>query len=255
MRKWIDRRLSENKKFVLHVLGDSITWGENHCTSEQTYCAELARLFATAYPECTVIRYDGIVESESKPLSHFSEPITVQAGNETEIVIIRNGIGGNTVRRALNRRQDFIGKCVHGCDPDMFLMMYGINDGLKEDRSKYVTPQQFYENYSELCDLLAQANPSAKVVLMTPSYNDSGNSENSVLDPYCEKVKRLAKERGLSLIDVHRLWMEHLVLGGEHYGQGTWLSGVKGDFCHFSPEGGKATAEFIFSKISKEIGQ
>ncbi len=252
MKHFMNQRLSENKRFVINILGDSITWGENHCTAEQTYCAELARLFAKAYSDCTVIRYDGIVESESKPLSHFSEPIKVQVGGETEFVIIRNGIGGNTVRRALNRKQDFVGECIHGCDPDLFIMMYGINDALIEDSSKYVTPERFYENYCELYELLKQTNPTAKLVFMTPSYNDHGISDKSVLDPYCEKIKQLAEEKAAALIDVHKLWMEHLIIGAEHYGQGSWLSGVKGDSCHFSPEGSRATAEFIFEELTKE---
>ncbi len=251
MKNFIEQRLSENKKFVINVLGDSITWGENHCTAEQTYCACLARLFAHEFPECAVYRYDGIVESEAKPLSYFSEKITVQEGNDGEIVIIRNGIGGNTVRRALNRKQDFVGECVHGCYPDMFLMMYGINDALKNDPSKYVTADKFYDNYLELYSLLSETNPTAKLVFMTPSFNDEGTSKESVLDEYCEKIWRLAIEKNCLLIDVHRLWMEHLIVGEKNHGQGDWLSEVWWDGCHFSPEGSRATAEFIFKELIK----
>ncbi len=200
MKDFIEQRLEENKRFVINVLGDSITWGENHCTSDETYCACLARLFAREFPKCAVYRYDGIVESESNPLSHFSESITVQEGNVGEIVIIRNGIGGNTVRRALNRKQDFAGECVHGCYPDMFLMMYGINDALKNDPSKYVTADKFYDNYLELYDLLTETNPTARLVIMTPSFNDEGISRESVLDKYCEMIKRLASEKNCRLI-------------------------------------------------------
>ena len=86
--------------------------------------------------------------------------------------------------------------------------------------------------------------------MMTPTYNDSGRSTKSCLDPYADKVKQLATETGCQLIDLHDLFMRHLVVGEIHYGQGEWLSDQAGDCCHLSPIGSRAVADFIFKNLS-----
>ena len=255
MKKAIDvisEKISKNENAIILFLGDSITFGETHCTSEETYCAEIARLFAKQFQNTKVVRYDGISQGEAMPLKGYSKPIVVQNGDKGTITVIRCGVGGDTVRRAINRKNDYIGKFITNEYPDIFVMMFGINDALCGDESKFVLPEKFFDDYKELCGILEDNNKDALKIFMTPTYNDLGNSKKSFLDSYAEKVKEIARITDSQCIDTHKLWMDHLEVGSENYGQRDWLSGVEGDGCHFSPEGSKNTAQFIFSELIKK---
>lgn len=251
IRKSIENRISKGENYLIIAVGDSITWGLNHCSEEETYCAELARLFAKSLPEANVVRYDGIVKEERRPLYGYSEPKTVQSGSKGTLTLVKCGVGGDTVQRAINRFDDYAGEFINGEKPDLFLLMFGINDALASDPDKYVSPERFYNNYAVLCDMLKNSNPNAEIVLMTPSYNDEGIGTQSCLDPYCEKAIELARKNGFQYIDMHKHWMEHLIVGSENYGQRDWLSGAEGDLCHFSQKGAADAAKYIFSELDK----
>ena len=252
IKETIENKLKKGENVLIVAVGDSITWGLNHCTAEQTFCALLAKMLAERYPEISVLRYDGKASGEYKPIQYYEGPCTVSSGKKQTLTMVRSGVGGNTVRRAINRSDDFAGTFITGEKPDVFLLMFGINDALSEDKNKYVTPDVFYSDLKELYHLLKTSDPNAHVVFLTPTYNDLGLWKKSGLDPYSDKMKQLAEETGSFLIDTHRLWMDHCIVGSEHYGQRDWLSDTEGDACHFSPEGSRKTAEFIFNTIMGE---
>ena len=54
--------------------------------------------------------------------------------------------------------------------------------------------------------------------------------------------RRVATEKCLPLVDLHALWMQHLVVGGPLNGQGDWLVSDK---CHPSDKGHAAIAAEI----------
>ncbi len=250
-KNFFDSKISKASEVTVIAVGDSITWGLNHCTNEQTYCAELCRLFAQEYPDTEIERYDGFVTSEAEPLKYYEGPVSVQKGQKGKITIIRSGVGGNTVRRAINRADDFVSTAKTGKKPDIFLLMFGINDALRSDPNKYVPPEKFFEDYNELYDLITKTNPQAEIVFMTPTYFSQGKTRETSLDIYSDKVKILADQKKCLLIDTHKLWMDHLVLDSENNGQRDWLSNCQWDACHFSHVGSKATADFIFEKLMK----
>ena len=252
IRKNISARINKGENYLIIAVGDSVTWGLSHCSEEETYCAGLAKLFAKSMPEAKVVRYDGIVKEERRPLYGYSEPKTVQSGSKGTLTIVKCGVGGDTVQRAINRFDDYSGEFINGKSPDLFLLMFGINDALASDPDKFVSPERFYNNYSVLSDMLKNSNPNAEIVLMTPTYNDEGTGTQSCLDTYCEKVIELARQKGFQYIDTHKLWMEHLIVGSDNYGQRDWLSGAIGDTCHFSKKGAANAANYIFSELDKE---
>ncbi len=247
----IEAKLSAGESYLVMAVGDSITYGRNHCTDEETYLACLARAFAVRYPRARVLRYDGVPDGEMKPLAGYAGPVVVQEGTAGELVFVRCGVGGNTVRRALSRAGDYTGRFLTGQEPDLFLLMFGINDALSEDPRKFITPERFYEDQREMHALLKETDPDADIVLMTATYNDPGEQQGSRLDPYTEMTKRLAAETGSYLIDTHALWMAHYQPGTERHGQREWLSAEPSDMCHFSPEGSRATAMFIFDALTE----
>lgn len=246
--KRITEKLEQHENVLIMTVGDSITWGCNHCSTEETLCAVLARLFAEAFPDVRVLRYDGIVKEENRPLDRYDGPVLVRPGEQATLTVVKSGVGGDTVKRAIARAGDFIGRFETGEKPDLFLLMFGINDAI-DNPEKYATPQEFYDNYHSLYRLICDGNPTAEIVLLTPTFNDYGTSPASGLDPYSDMVKRLGDEVGCRVIDTHCLWMEHLIVGTEHSGQRDWLSENPDDHCHFSPLGSQVTAEYIFHHL------
>lgn len=249
----IAKKLEASREYCLFFVGDSITEGAGATSAEETYVAHVARGLAREYPKKRVVRYDGIrratEDSPLLPLLTYGEPIEVQAGEGGAITVVRSGIGGNTVRRLLNRKSDFIGKELGGRRADLFLINVGINDALRSDSRKYVPSTVYGEHLSLLLDELERGTEGADVILMTPTYNDDGTSRESCLAPYADRMRAIASARQIPLIDLHGAWMDHLTVGGEAYGQGAWLTGITGDFCHPSDIGHAAIARLVLEKL------
>ncbi len=199
---------------------------------------------ARKFKDYTVNRYDGIVEHELLPMKEFEGPISVSLGESGVFDVVRNGIGGNTVARAIKRIEDFTGILANGKEPDITFMMFGINDALSSDPSKYVTPEEFKKNYSALVTEVKKRNPNTVIILMTATYNGFGIRE------YCLKTVQLGWEKNLPIVDLHALWSEHYDENADNYGQGNWLVG-KGDGCHPTPLAaeimGKTICDWFYS--------
>lgn len=247
--KAIVEKIERAKKFTLFFVGDSITEGARSTSAENTYVAVFTREIAKRYSDRQVIRFDGkrhpTSNGELLPLLTYGEPIEVQQGTNGTVTIVRSGIGGNTVQRMLNRKDDFIDREVGGRKADLLIINVGINDALFKDKSKYVTCDVFGKNLNILIAEIEKKMPDTDIILVTPSFHDSGLTTESHLDPYADEMKRVASDRNIPVIDLHKVWMEHLIEGGENYGQGNWLSGVKGDCCHPGDEGHKAIADIL----------
>lgn len=246
-------KLTNKEHYTIFVVGDSITEGFRATNKEYTYTACFARGLAARFPDRTVTRYDGkrynTPDAELLPLERYSEPISVQRGNGNSITVVRSGIGGNTVQRLLNRQNDFIGKSLGGHTADLFIVMVGINDAIESNPSKYAPPAVYLENLRTLVALIQDKHPDADLILMTPTYNDDGLTPTSHLEPYADAMRTLCREQSIPLIDQHRIWMEHQVVGGENFGQGSWLSGLRGDACHPSDVGHAAIADAILQAL------
>lgn len=235
--------LAEKGHLTVDFVGDSITWGISHCAAEETYVAAFARMVAAQYPECSVYRYDGVMGGELDPIARYDEPFLVQAGTGTQrIDVIRCGIGGNTVRRALNRFGDYTGTLVNGRRADVTFFMFGINDALKSDPRKYVTPEQFGKDYRELLERFRAAEPSA-VIVMSATTNDQP------IDEHVAETARVARAFGLPYIDHCAVWAAHFDPAAPHFGQGDWLSDTPGDACHPSPLGARVIARTIAENL------
>lgn len=245
--KEIIKKLKKAKEYTIFVVGDSITEGARATDDDHTYTAAFARGLAKEFPARTILRYDGKrfdhPDAEKMNLQAFEGPYRVQSGEEGTITIVRNGLGGNTAKRLLKRKNDYIGKEFDGRTADLYILMLGINDSIQTNPEKYAEPQVFYEDLENLLKALREGNPKADLIFMTPTYNDYGREAISTVSPYAEEMRRLCQKHALPLVDQHRLWMDHLQIGAINDGQGDWLTGQKGDHCHPSNIGHQAIAD------------
>lgn len=244
------RRLGASGNYLIFTVGDSITEGLRASNDETTYTAVFAQHLANRYLQKGVFRYDGkrydSPDGELLPLERFDGAHVVQSGTAGKITVVRCGIGGNTAGRLLLRRSDFIGREIDGKCADLFVICVGINDSLRNDPSKYTPVKEYRKNLCLLLNEIEAGAPDADVIFMTPTYNDTGLSAESTVDAYAEAMIGVAKDRDIPVVDLHKLWMEHLTVGGECYGQGDWLCGRLGDCCHPSDLGhAEIAAEMI----------
>lgn len=238
MKKYhIDKLLSDDKSVTFTFVGDSITYGLDFCKPDETYVAVFADLIAKRYKDATVYRYDGKVKDEQSPLIGYNE-VLVQEGNKGRINVVRSGVGGNTVARAIKRFDDYT-SLLPTEKSDFIFTMFGINDALEPDQNKYVTADVFKENYNKLIKDLKAYYPQAQMLLMTAT-----TSPYSVKE-YNEKTCELAKEYNLSIIDLYGLWNKHYSAFAPNFGYGDWLSNT-GDPWHPTPVGARCMAEFIY---------
>ena len=249
----IAKKISDAKDFSIFFIGDSITEGFCATDAENTYVAVFAREIAKRFEGRRVIRFDGqrqlADDSELLCLKDYGDAVEVQDGKDGTLTIVRSGIGGNTVQRMLNRKRDFICREVGGRDADLFIINVGINDALFSDPKKYVTVDVYGKNLEILIEDIEQGMSDTDIILVTPSYNDLGLSDESCLDGYSDMMKSVARKRNIPVIDLHKVWMEHLVVGGENYGQGDWLTGNKGDSCHPCDKGHAVIADVLIKNI------
>lgn len=89
----IFNKLFEKKYLTFNFVGDSVTYGLNHCRNEETFVAKFAMLLARRFPQRSVYRYDGFYETELSSMHHFDGPILVSLGGTEKIDVVKNAIG------------------------------------------------------------------------------------------------------------------------------------------------------------------
>lgn len=240
--KNVKQLLKTQNTVTFTFIGDSITWGLNHCTAEETYVACFAEEMAKAFPNAKVIRYDGIVRDELSPILRY-DAITIQEEANGTIHIIRSGVGGNTVARAMARKQDFTGVLPSGTKSDYIFTMFGINDALRSDPTKYVPAEVFKENYRMLLQMLKFDTPNAKIAVMTATTNDQS------IDDHVQVTYELIGEESVKLIDMNALWKGQYDSQKGNFGYGDWLAT---DACHPTPKSAQIMAQKIFSDLIGE---
>jgi len=113
------------------------------------------------------------------------------------------GVGGNTTRDMLARlEKDVISK-----KPTWVTVNSGINDS-----GKKITVEEFSSNLREIVERSLQA--GIKVILMTTTIGGGENLESkSSLERlhYCYEFKKLAKEKGLILVDLNAMMSNALL--------------------------------------------
>ncbi len=221
--KAIGSEIAESDDYMITFVGDSVTWGDGKSSEDKTYPAQVAYHLAKLFPDREIIRYDGVMNGQNQPLASYDGPITMQEGANGKITVVRSGVGSSTAASTITRMDaDFIGDA-NGRLPraaDLIVIHLGIND-----YGNNHTTEQYKANLKTIIDKIRAAQPDTTIVLMTPTScaaNSSGTAEQNPLNPYSDTMKALAAEEGLAYIDMHKLWMDHYVQGGDMFGMGDW---------------------------------
>lgn len=177
-----------------------------------------------------------------------------------EYKIINSGIRGNTTEMARERFEDDVLK--HS--PDIAIIMFGINDSMVDvwkdppESESRVSKDQYENNLRYFVSELKKIN--CTIIMMTPSpmcwterliqnygkppYNpDAEDGLNVTLDKYIPVMKKVAKEEGVTLIDINSEYRKYIEETGIK------LDDMHLDGMHPNNIGHKMVAEILIKEI------
>ena len=120
---------------------------------------------------------------------------------QMDITVKNKGENGETSREGLRRLE---GDVLH-YNPQLVIMLFGSND-CAFSAYQHRGIEEFEFNYDKIINAVQDS--GSQLVLLTPPpvIEDDGMPfiENSVLNTYCDIIKRKAEEYGLMLIDMNK---------------------------------------------------
>lgn len=182
--------------------------------SRLAYGAGLDQVAAKDCPfaqgECLAFLGDSITAAGAKPngYARLIDEAVSKSHPERGVKIVYAGISGNRVPD-LQRRLD---KDVLSQKPTLVFVYIGINDVWHSLHGRG-TPKDQYE--AGLHDLIKRIRGAgAKVVLATPSVigekRAGANKLDPMLDEYAEISRKVARETGVTLCDLHQQFADYL---------------------------------------------
>jgi len=127
-----------------------------------------------------------------------------------QVEVLNAGIPGETAPEGLQR---FTRQVVH-LSPEKVIIMYGANDSFIPDGylNPVVSIEKFNENMEKMV-LLAIQNSIVPILMTTTPFSrfidpDDDDRQNRLLDSYLIRVRAIAKQHNLPLVDHFKVWME-----------------------------------------------
>lgn len=152
---------------------------------------------------------------------------------KAKVEMINAGISGHTTVNALSR----IEKDVIARKPDLVVVMFGMNDVAR------VKLEAFQENLRTIVGRCLNA--GSAVVLCTPnSVYENPTRPNARLQELSQRVRQVASERKLSVVDCYESWQEL-----RRKGETEWAL-IMSDDIHPNMNGHKRFAELVAGTIS-----
>jgi len=128
----------------------------------------------------------------------FSERVRWELGRKTDIVL-NTAVSGDTVRDLL----DGFDWRVRQFRPDVVLLMIGINDC---SDTRDVTIEEFSDGLARLAGMLKAIDAKTLVQTTSPVIAGAAPERAPRFDSYMERVRRVAAENGLPLVDHTAYW-------------------------------------------------
>lgn len=141
----------------------------------------------------------------TKALKGWLETVNPKA----KVTFVNSGQSGKNSIVGLQKLDDV----VIAKKPDTVLIEFAVNDaGRREGKPVAVTQEQCAKNLNEMIDRIQKALPGTEIIVQTmnPAWDaPNGNRSGSIrpeLSSYYEVYRRVAAERGLTLIDHNKNW-------------------------------------------------
>lgn len=166
------------------------------------------------------------------------EELLIDLGLSKDLIGV--GISGNTV----NDLQDRVQWDIVESDPDVVIVYIGINDLWVSEAD------QFEQDYDDLITTLLPT--GARIILATPALvgekKNGENPDDAKLDQFAEKVRSLATEHSLELIDLRKIFIDYLQTNNPN---NEYQGILTTDGIHMSDQGNMLIAQSITKHITK----
>ena len=134
----------------------------------------------------------------------------VNAG-KGQTAVIMSGVGGDDTRRGLKR----LDAQVLAHDPDLVVIMFGVNDENRGRAGNVVPVPEYRDNLETMVDRIRAED--GRVILMTPSMkNLQWSATAGNLNDYAQAMRDVAEEKQVCLVDAYQAWQD-LPKRGYHY--------------------------------------
>ncbi len=166
----IKKMLASKQPLVWLFYGDSITHGASHVQGFKNY-AEI-----------------------------FAERVRSELGRCHDAVI-NTAISGNTIRDLLNEYD----QRVERFHPDLVFLMIGMNDC---STTRGISVEEFEGKLQELCARFEKSGALSVLQTTCPILPNTSPDRAPHFDSYMDRVRSVAKNRNLPLVDHTRVWRE-----------------------------------------------
>ncbi|MFD2332869.1 SGNH/GDSL hydrolase family protein [Cohnella sp. GCM10020058] len=175
-------KLNKGEKVRYIVFGDSISCGGEASRDSLAYYSLFADALRALYPTA-------------------------------EIEVVNRSVGGEGSTGGLARLEND----VITLRPDLISIGYGMNDQCRgESIRNGIPPGEFEENIREMVERI-QVETMADTILITPCLsNPAWIHSSGDLAIYADILKRIGRELGVGVADVHELWQRELRAGKSH---------------------------------------
>ncbi|MFC1692383.1 SGNH/GDSL hydrolase family protein [Candidatus Latescibacterota bacterium] len=134
----------------------------------------------------------------------------MKSGIYGDVITYNAGVSGDDTSEALNRMSTDV--IAH--DPDIVIIAFGLNDCL----NKTITLDIFGAN---IHSMIAAVPAKTKIILATSNtFLDAGQSDirynNDSIEVFMKEIKKIAQEKELVLIDVHKAWKRQIQQDSRH---------------------------------------
>ena len=190
---------------------------------------------------------DSITQAGVAPNGYITllQQMLIKNGRDKAFELVGAGIGGNKVYDLyLRLEEDVLSK-----KPDLVFIYVGINDVWhKRSFGTGTDPDKFEKFYNRIIEKIQAA--GAKVVICTPTVvgEKKGfvNELDGDLNKYSEIVRRIAKNKNVELIDLHKNIIDYI---NKHNPEDKSSGVLTTDGVHMNDEGNRFLAEQFLEYI------
>lgn len=190
---------------------------------------------------------DSITQAGVAPNGYITllQQMLIKNGRDKAFELVGAGIGGNKVYDLyLRLEEDVLSK-----KPDLVFIYVGINDVWhKRSFGTGTDPDKFEKFYNRIIEKIQAA--GAKVVICTPTVvgEKKGfvNELDGDLNKYSEIVRRIAKNKNVELIDLHKNIIDYI---NKHNAEDKSSGVLTTDGVHMNDEGNRFLAEQFWGYI------
>ena len=134
-------------------------------------------------------------------------------------------------------------------NPDYVLIQFGHNDSHAPDRPESTNAETDYRDY--LRQYIDESRAAGAVpILVTPMHRRKFNEDGTLKDtlqPYADAMKAVGKEKGVAVIDLHKMSGELFFKLGD--AGSMEMANTPDDRTHFNEKGARAMAELVMSQL------